>query len=74
MCTDVSEERIISETSVHIRTTRRYIHKNRNINNHRCENLKSYMLRFVLKSFLDTSEDIFPVPSFTNWQDRKGML
>jgi hypothetical protein len=33
-----------SETSGHIRTTRRYIPEEGNINNYRCKNLKSYIL------------------------------
>jgi hypothetical protein len=32
------------ETSVHIRTTRRYISENGSIHNYRCENLKFYGL------------------------------
>jgi hypothetical protein len=64
MRADVSEERIISETSVHIRTTRRYIHENGNIHNYRSESLKSYLLGFVLKSFLDTSVDMLPSTFF----------
>jgi hypothetical protein len=38
---------IFSEISVHIRTTRRYIPEDGNIHNHRCENLKSYNMRFI---------------------------
>jgi hypothetical protein len=33
---------IFSETSVHIRTTRRYVPEDGNIHNHRYENLKFY--------------------------------
>jgi hypothetical protein len=36
-----------SETSVHIRTTRRYIPEDGNIHNYRCENLKSYINRLM---------------------------
>jgi hypothetical protein len=41
-----------SETSIYIRTTRRYIQEDGNINNYRGENLKSY-LNLSLESALE---------------------
>jgi hypothetical protein len=37
-----------SETSVHIRPTRRYIPEDGIFHSHRCENVKSYIIKYVL--------------------------
>jgi hypothetical protein len=60
MWTDVSEEHITSilavenqpssETSVHIRTTRRDIPEDGNIHNYSCKNLKSYIWKYVVST------------------------
>jgi hypothetical protein len=48
-----------SETSVNIRrTTVRYIPEARTLHNHRCENLKSYMLRGLFYFYLPLAQSV----------------
>jgi hypothetical protein len=42
-----------SESSAHVRTTRRYILEDGNVLNYRCENFKSYKVMTCLLSFID---------------------
>jgi hypothetical protein len=45
---DISEVTFSSETSADFqRTTRRYIPEGRTLHNHRCENLRSYIIKFI---------------------------
>jgi hypothetical protein len=53
MWTDVSEEYIISETSVLIQTTRRCIPEDDNIHNYQRENLKSHEIVAIWQYFLN---------------------
>jgi hypothetical protein len=41
-----------SETSVHIRSTRRHIPENAIVHSHRCENLRSYINKRSLPNFM----------------------
>jgi hypothetical protein len=61
--TDVSEERIASETSGHTRCTQRHIPEDGIPYSPHYENLKSYILHFCV-AYLETLRCVVVIPAF----------